>query len=64
MNSPPPLEPLSEMSPVTDLPLPETVAALYGRLGFPSHAGRPHVISNFVTTLDGATLANLLFDSE
>jgi riboflavin biosynthesis pyrimidine reductase len=53
MNPLPPLEPLYDMSPGPDLPLPDTLATLYGRLGFPSHADRPHVISNFVTTLDG-----------
>jgi riboflavin biosynthesis pyrimidine reductase len=35
------------------LPLPPTLQALYGELGFPSPAGRPYVISNFVSTLDG-----------
>ncbi len=49
----PPLEVLYDMNPGPDLPLPSTLATLYGHLGFPSHTGRPHVISNFVTTLDG-----------
>jgi len=53
MNSLPSLEVLYDMNPGPDLPLPDALAFLYGRLGFPSHAGRPHVISNFVTTLDG-----------
>lgn len=53
MNPLPPLEPLYDIGPGPDLPLPETLTGLYGRLGFPSHADRPHVISNFVTTLDG-----------
>ncbi len=44
---------LYDMNPGPDIPLPERLATLYGRLGFPSHTGRPHVISNFVTTLDG-----------
>ncbi len=32
---------------------PRLLTALYGRLRFPEHPGRPHVISNFVSTLDG-----------
>jgi riboflavin biosynthesis pyrimidine reductase len=48
-----PLESLYDAGPGPDLPLPETLARLYGRLGFPLHADRPHVISNFVSTLDG-----------
>lgn len=35
------------------LPLPQPLTALYGRLGFPARTGRPYVISNFVSTLDG-----------
>ena len=35
-----------------DLPLPEKLAGLYGRLRFPPPRGQ-YVISNFVTTLDG-----------
>jgi riboflavin biosynthesis pyrimidine reductase len=53
MNSLPPLDVLYDMHPGPDLPLPGTLTALYGHLGFPLHTGRPHVISNFVTTLDG-----------
>jgi len=33
--------------------LPTELAALYGRLEFPSHPGRPLVVANFVTSLDG-----------
>ena len=36
-----------------DLPLPGELAALYGRLQFPEHAGRPYVIGNLASTLDG-----------
>jgi riboflavin biosynthesis pyrimidine reductase len=36
-----------------DLPLPPELAALYGSLRLPSHPGRPYVLGNFVTTLDG-----------
>lgn len=53
MNPLPPFETLYDITPGSDIPLPGPLAALYGRLGFPSHAGRPHIISNFVTTLDG-----------
>ena len=41
------------------LPLPPTLQALYGELGFPSPAGRPYVISNFVSTLDGVVSLGL-----
>jgi riboflavin biosynthesis pyrimidine reductase len=36
-----------------EVPLPPDLAALYGRLRFPAPGGRPHVVGNFVTTLDG-----------
>jgi riboflavin biosynthesis pyrimidine reductase len=36
-----------------DLPLPPELSALYGRLSLPVREGRPCVIGNFVTTLDG-----------
>jgi riboflavin biosynthesis pyrimidine reductase len=36
-----------------EVPLPPEIESIYGSLTFPSHAGRPWVISNFVTTLDG-----------
>lgn len=36
-----------------DLLLPPELARLYGRLLFPLHAGRPYIIGNFVSTLDG-----------
>src|SRR5215471_6092226 len=35
--------------------LPPELASVYGRLAFPPHAGRPYVIGNFVTSLDGVT---------
>jgi riboflavin biosynthesis pyrimidine reductase len=37
----------------TVLPLPPNLARLYGCLRMPRPRARPHVISNFVTTLDG-----------
>jgi riboflavin biosynthesis pyrimidine reductase len=38
-----------------DLPLPPGLTALYGPLRFPPHPGRPHVVGNFVSSLDGVT---------
>ncbi|HEX7587764.1 MAG TPA: dihydrofolate reductase family protein [Anaerolineae bacterium] len=53
MNELEPLETLFDTKPDVELPLPPECAALYGHLSFPLHPGRPYVISNFVTTLDG-----------
>ncbi|HEX5165928.1 MAG TPA: dihydrofolate reductase family protein, partial [Thermomicrobiales bacterium] len=36
-----------------EIPLPLAIASIYGPLTLPAYAGRPLVISNFVTTLDG-----------
>jgi riboflavin biosynthesis pyrimidine reductase len=36
-----------------DVALPPALARLYGRLRMPRHTARPHVIGNFVTSLDG-----------
>lgn len=42
----------------TDLLLPASLAEFYGRLSFAVHPDRPHVITNFVSSLDGVvTLA-------
>ncbi len=42
------------VAPDARLPLPPALVERYGgALGFPEHADRPHVIANFVTTLDG-----------
>jgi riboflavin biosynthesis pyrimidine reductase len=54
-----PLETLYDMPQRADLPLPPALASLYGRLTFPAHPGRPTVIGNFVTTLDGVVSLNL-----
>jgi riboflavin biosynthesis pyrimidine reductase len=54
-----PLETLYEVQQGADLALPPTLAALYGRLQLPAHTGRPYVISNFVTTLDGVVSLNV-----
>jgi riboflavin biosynthesis pyrimidine reductase len=50
-----PLETLYEVDRGSALPLPPELMNVYGRLAFPPHAGRPHVIGNFVTSLDGVT---------
>ena len=54
-----PLETLYDAPQGADLPLPPALASLYGRLAFPSHPGRPSVIGNFVTTLDGVVSLNV-----
>src|SRR5438876_12319560 len=41
------------------LPLPPELATLYGQLRFPLHPGRPYVLGNFVTTLDGVVTLNV-----
>src|SRR5512143_1540118 len=48
-----PLETLLDGIRGDDFPLPPELTALYGPLRFPAHDGRPYVIGNFVTTLDG-----------
>ena len=48
-----PLETLFEVDLGNEIPLPETLGDLYGRLQLPSPAGRSYVFSNFVSTLDG-----------
>ena len=48
-----PLETLYETRRGKALPLPPELARLYGCLRMPQACSRPHVISNFVTTLDG-----------
>ena len=53
MNTLAPLESLFEMVRGDALPLPPDLTHLYGRLAFPLQPDRAHVISNFVTTLDG-----------
>jgi riboflavin biosynthesis pyrimidine reductase len=47
------LETLFETKRGTGLPLTPSLARLYGCLRMPRPRARPHVISNFVTTLDG-----------
>jgi riboflavin biosynthesis pyrimidine reductase len=54
-----PLETLYEVERGHALPLPSDLATLYGQLQFPPHPGRPYVIGNFVTTLDGVVTLNV-----
>ncbi|MBI3942304.1 MAG: dihydrofolate reductase family protein [Chloroflexi bacterium] len=54
-----PLEALYDAGEGEGLPLPGVLAELYGELGFPAHAGRPYVIANFVSTLDGVVSLNV-----
>jgi riboflavin biosynthesis pyrimidine reductase len=54
-----PLETLYEIKRGETLPLPPELARLYGRLRMPLARSRPHVISNFVTTLDGVVSLNV-----
>jgi hypothetical protein len=53
ISGPSPLEVLSDEQLGEPIPLPDTLAAIYGPLTFPVH--RPYVISNFVSTIDGVT---------
>jgi riboflavin biosynthesis pyrimidine reductase len=59
MNALAPLESLYEVERGRTLPLPPELATLYGRLQFPPHVGRPYVIGNFVSTLDGVVSLNI-----
>lgn len=54
-----PLEVLYDPEQGPALPLPPELSRLYGRIGFPERPGRPYVISNFVTTLDGVVSLGL-----
>ena len=53
MNALAPLQDLFDTTSGDDLPLPRELTHLYGRLRMPAHRGRPHVIGNFVSSLDG-----------
>jgi riboflavin biosynthesis pyrimidine reductase len=48
-----PLQDLFDETPGDDVALPSALAELYGRLRMPRQAARPHVVGNFVTSLDG-----------
>jgi riboflavin biosynthesis pyrimidine reductase len=53
-----PLDVLYDEAPGDELPLPPTLARLYGPLRLPSRTGRPLVLGNFVSTLDGVVALN------
>src|ERR1035441_587066 len=53
-----PLDTLYETKLGKALPLPPRLARLYGGLRMPLPRSRPHVFSNFVTTLDGVVSLN------
>lgn len=48
-----PFEIYLERAQGTALPLPSRLGRVYGDLVFPHHPGRPYVITNFVSSLDG-----------
>ncbi len=53
------LEQLFDVELGSNLPLPPDLTALFGHLQFPAHTGRPYIIGNFVTTLDGVVALNV-----
>ncbi len=53
MNTLQPLQSLFDRATGEELPLPAEITGLYGRLRMPLDAGRPYVIGNFVSSLDG-----------
>ena len=54
MNNLSPFQTLAaDQRPGQPLPVSQELASLYGPLAFPPHVGRPYVVGNFVTTLDG-----------
>lgn len=48
-----PLEGLYDVDRGEHLPLPPELGAVYGGLRLPPHPGRPYVVANFVSSLDG-----------
>ncbi len=60
MNKLAPLETLFEVEHGSDLqPLPPELEVLFGRFKFPLHSGRPYIIGNFVSTIDGVVSLNV-----
>jgi riboflavin biosynthesis pyrimidine reductase len=55
-----PLETLYELQDGSDLPLPPELETFYGHLRFPPHPGRPYVIGNLVTSLDGIVALDMV----
>ncbi len=54
-----PLESLYDATDGIEIPLPPELASGYGRLSFARREDRPHVIGNFVSTLDGVVSLGL-----
>jgi len=54
-----PLQFLFDQAKGQALPLPTELLTLYGPLLFPLHPGKPYLISNFVTTIDGVISLNI-----
>ncbi len=62
MSAPKPLQPLETLYAAESgqaAPLPQELSELYGQLAFPPRAGRPYVIGNFVSSLDGVVALNI-----
>ncbi len=53
MSDLPPFSVLADRAQAESLPLPPTLATLYGPLALPVQPGRPYLYANFITTLDG-----------
>jgi len=53
-----PLDTLYDAASGEPIPLPPQLASAYGTFRLPGRANRPHVIGNFVTTLDGVVALN------
>lgn len=54
-----PLESLFDQAQGQALPLPADLLTLYGPLRFPLHPGKPYLVGNFVSTLDGVVSLNI-----
>jgi riboflavin biosynthesis pyrimidine reductase len=54
-----PLESLFDQAHGQALPLPAELLTLYGPLQFPLHPGKPYLVGNFVSTLDGVVSLNI-----
>ncbi|HLP14816.1 MAG TPA: dihydrofolate reductase family protein [Bacteroidota bacterium] len=53
MNPLTPLEVLYDGASGNGMPLPDSLAGIYGTLAFPARPGSPYIISNFVSSIDG-----------
>jgi len=54
-----PLETLFDAAPGAEIALPPELARLYGTLALPIGSADPHIIGNFVSTLDGVVSLNI-----